>query len=54
MKRKLLQGNYETKIIPEIEKQDKTSYEFEDAAISNLGGSIAFVRKGKLYEENNQ
>ena len=53
MKRKLLRGNYDAKTVPETEKQVETTHEFEDAALSNLGGSIAFVRKGKLYEENN-
>lgn len=54
MKRKLLKGNYESQVNPEIEKKGaKSENEFERAAIENLGGSIAFVRGGKLYEENN-
>lgn len=54
MKRRLLKGNYETRMNPEIEKQEvKLENEFEKAAIEHLGGSIAFVRGGKLYEENN-
>ena len=52
MKRKLLQGNYEPKTNPEMDKVE-TSHEFEEEALGKLGGSIAFVRKGKLYEENN-
>jgi len=53
MKRKLLRGNYEAKTDPETENQVEATHEFEEAALSNLGGSIAFVRKGKFYEENN-
>lgn len=54
MKRRLLKGNYEPQINPELEKpQVKSENEFEKAAIEHLGGSIAFVRGGKLYEENN-
>lgn len=54
MKRKLLKGNYNPKINPEAEtEKPMIENEFEKAAIENLGGSIAFVRGGKLYEENN-
>ena len=53
MKRKLLGGNYDLKKNPEYELSKKTKEnEFEEAALKNLGGSIAFVRGGNLYEEN--
>jgi len=32
----------------------KSEHEFEEAALEHLGGSIAFVRDGSLYEENNK
>jgi hypothetical protein len=53
MKRKLLGGNYDLEKDPECELQEKTKTgEFEAAALDNLGGSIAFVRDGNLYEDN--
>ena len=53
MKRKLLGGNYDLKKDPECELQEKTKTgEFERAALDDLGGSIAFVRDGNLYEDN--
>ena len=52
MARKLLQGNYEPEKNPDA-KTVESLHEFEDEALDSLGGSIAFVRKGKLYEENN-
>lgn len=53
MKRKLLGGNYNLKKDPECELPTKTkTNEFESAALENLGGSIAFVRGGNLYEDN--
>jgi len=52
MMRKLLKGNYEPTTNPEVKQQPKEESEFEKASIENLGGSIAFVRGGKLYEEN--
>ena len=53
MKRKLLGGNYDLKKDPECELPTKTkTNEFESAALENLGGSIAFVRGGNLYEDN--
>lgn len=53
MKRKLLGGNYDLKKDPECELPEKTkTSEFESAALDHLGGSIAFVRGGNLYEEN--
>jgi hypothetical protein len=53
MKRKLLGGNYDLEKNPEHDLPKKTeTNEFEEAAIKNLGGSIAFVREGNLYEEN--
>ena len=53
MKRKLLKGNYKLEKNPESELSEKKSEsEFEKAALEHLGGSIAFVRGGKLYEEN--
>ena len=54
MKRKLIKGNYNPEKNPEITISDKESdNEFEINAIKNLGGSIAFIRDGKLYDENN-
>ena len=53
MKRKLLGGNYDLEKNPEHElPKETTGDEFEEAALNNLGGSIAFVRGGNLYEEN--
>ena len=52
MARKLLQGNYEPEKNPDA-KTVESLHEFEDEALDSLGGSIAFVRKGMLYEENN-
>jgi len=53
MKRKLINGNYNPEKTPEITiSEEETENEFESAAIKNLGGSIAFVRDGKLYDEN--
>jgi len=53
MKRKLLGGNYDLKKDPECElPKEAKGNEFEEAALNNLGGSIAFVRGGNLYEEN--
>ena len=54
MKRKLLSGNYNPEKNPEISLYDnKSTKGFEQSAIEKLGGSIAFVRGGKLYDENN-
>jgi hypothetical protein len=56
MKKKLLKGNYTPEGNPEIEEQNSsssTTHEFEKKAIERLGGSIAFVRGGKLFDENN-
>jgi len=54
MKRKLIDGNYTPENNPELTISDEESHnEFEISAIKNLGGSIAFVRDGKLYDENN-
>lgn len=54
MKKKLLKGNYLPKVDPEMEKTNTSiANEFETKAIEKLGGSIAFVRGGKLYDENN-
>lgn len=54
MKKKLLKGNYVPKVNPEVEANTSSNTsEFEKTAIEKLGGSIAFVRGGKLYEENN-
>tara|TARA_B100001750_G_scaffold121380_1_gene96229 strand:- start:601 stop:765 length:165 start_codon:yes stop_codon:yes gene_type:complete len=54
MKKKLLGGNYEPKVNPEVEiTKPKDKDEFETEAIKHLGGSIAFVRGDKFYEENN-
>ena len=55
MKNKLLKGNYAPKINPEMEMENSTNTinEFEKKAIEKLGGSIAFVRGGNLYDENN-
>ena len=55
MKKKLLKGNYLPEKTPEIEEKIMSSNtnEFEKKAIERLGGSIAFVRGGKLYDENN-
>jgi len=55
MKRKLLRGNYDLEKNPESElSEKKTEHEFEKAALEHLGGSIAFVRGGNLYEENDR
>lgn len=55
MKRKLLKGNYDLKKNPESELSEKKSgSEFEKAALEHLGGSIAFVRGGNLYEANDR
>ena len=54
MKRKLVKGNYELKKNPEFELTEKLENEFEKAALEHLGGSIAFVRGGNLYEENDK
>lgn len=56
MKKKLLKGNYVPDDNPEMEEKKSslsTTHEFEKKAIERLGGSIAFVRGGKLYDENN-
>jgi len=56
MKKKLLRGNYTPEENPEVEGSDRSlsiTHEFEKKAIERLGGSIAFVRGGKLYDENN-
>ena len=54
MKKKLLCGNYEPKVNPEVEiSEPKNEPEFEAEALKHLGGSIAFVRGDKFYEENN-
>ena len=54
MRKKLLKGNYLPKVNPEVEeKNTSTTNEFEKKAIEKLGGSIAFVRGGNLYDENN-
>ena len=55
MKRKLIDGNYNTEKNPELDVSDKESQEkeFEINALKKLGGSIAFIRNGKLYDENN-
>ena len=54
MKKKLLSGNYEPKVNPEVEiSGPKNETEFEAEALKHLGGSIAFVRSKKFYEENN-
>jgi len=53
MKRRLLDGNYDLKKNPESKlPEKKVEHEFEEAALEHLGGSIAFVRNGSLYEEN--
>tara|TARA_B110000881_G_C18564515_1_gene511786 strand:- start:778 stop:945 length:168 start_codon:yes stop_codon:yes gene_type:complete len=54
MERKLIKGNYNPEKDPKItiSKEEEPQNEFETAAIKNLGGSIAFVRDGKLYDEN--
>jgi len=55
MKRKLLSGNYKPEKNPESELPNKKpEHEFEEAALEHLGGSIAFVRGGNLYEENDR
>jgi len=55
MKRKLLKGNYNVEKNPESElSEEKIENAFEKAALENLGGSIAFVRDGNLYEENDR
>jgi len=55
MKKNLLKGNYIPKDNPEIESKNviDSGNEFEKKAIEKLGGSIAFVRGGSLYDENN-
>lgn len=54
MKRKLLKGNYQLDEEPESEMPvENQVHDLEKSALENLGGSIAFVRDGKLYEENN-
>ena len=55
MKRKLLSGNYNLENDPEANTTVKENMsEFEKDAIKHLGGSIAFVRGGSLYDENNE
>jgi hypothetical protein len=55
MKRKLLKGNYELEKNPESElSKTKPEHDLEKAALEHLGGSIAFVRDGRLYEENDR
>lgn len=55
MKRKLVRGNYDLEKNLESELPQKESeHEFEETALEHLGGSIAFVRKGSLYEENDR
>jgi hypothetical protein len=55
MKRKLLGGNYDLEKNPEVNiTQKKDVSDFEKDAIEHLGGSIAFVRGGSLYDENNE
>lgn len=55
MKRKLLSGNYEVEKNPEANTtREENISEFEKDAIEHLGGSIAFVRGGSLYDENNE
>jgi hypothetical protein len=55
MKRKLLGGNYNLEKEPEVDITIKKDIsDFEKDAIDHLGGSIAFVRGGSLYEENNE
>ena len=55
----MLKGNYEVeedkKIRPEAAKQDSGS-EFEARAMDRLGGSIAFVMKGKklVWDEDDE
>ncbi len=55
MKKNLVKGNYVPKVNPEIEVKTSTdtANEFERKTIERLGGSISFVRGGKLYDENN-
>ena len=55
MKKNLLKGNYTPEYNPEMESKNSTDSgnEFEKKAIEKLGGSIAFVRGGPLYDENN-
>jgi len=54
MARKLLNGNYDLEKNPETTTTHEKSYnEFEKAALEHLGGSIAFIRGGILYDENN-
>ena len=54
MKRKILSGNYDLEKNPEVSLHNTESIKgFEQSAIEKLGGSIAFVRGGKLYDENN-
>lgn len=57
MKRKLSSGNYKQEKEPELDikpitKEEKTTNDFEKKALEKLGGSIAFVRGGPLFEEN--
>ena len=53
MRKRLLKGNYLPKVNPEVEEKiSSTTNEFEKKAIEKLGGSIAFVRGGNLYDEN--
>ena len=55
MKRKLLSGNYKVEKNPEANTtKEENMSEFEKDAIEHLGGSIAFVRGGSLYDENNE
>jgi hypothetical protein len=55
MDKKLLRGNYTPKVNPEMEtkKTSDATNEFEKKTIEKLGGSISFIRGGKLYDENN-
>lgn len=55
MKKNLLKGNYVTKANPSMEADNiiDATNEFERKTIEKLGGSISFVRGGKLYDENN-
>ncbi len=55
MKKNLLKGNYVPKANPKMEAKNSTdaTNEFERKTIERLGGSISFVRGGKLYDENN-
>ncbi len=52
-KRRLVSGNFETKKEAALETpKDSTEEEFERKVLAKLGGSIAFVRGGKLIEES--